>query len=106
MPTCRNPGRLDMVNTAEAGTDVPSRGLNGHVAEGYVIAHMSAELARQKASGVLPKGLPVSEVHILSSLVLRVVTEAQGCWKALQMVMEKWKTLNMSFRRWTFTLSP
>ena len=23
MPTCRNPGRLDMADTAEAGTDVP-----------------------------------------------------------------------------------
>ena len=34
MPTCRNRGRLDMVETAEAGTDIPSRGLNGHVAEG------------------------------------------------------------------------
>ena len=35
---------------------------------------------------------------MMSSLVLRVVTEAQGCLKALQMVMEKWKALNMSFR--------
>ena len=41
MPTCRNPGRLDMADTPEAGTDVPSRGLNGHVAEGFVVAHMS-----------------------------------------------------------------
>ena len=78
-PTCRNRARLDMADTAEAGTDVPSRGLNGHVAEGYVVAHMSAELARQKVAGVLAKGLPVLEEQIMSSLVLRVVTEAQGC---------------------------
>ena len=25
MPTCRNPSRLDMADTAEAGTDVSSR---------------------------------------------------------------------------------
>ena len=55
MPTCRNPGRLDMVNTAEAGADVPSRGLNGQVAEGYVVTHMSAEMARRKVAGVLAK---------------------------------------------------
>ena len=79
MPTCRNPGRLDMADTAEAGTEVPSRGLNGHVADGYVVAHMSAELARRKVAGVLAKGLPVSEEQMMSSLVLRVVTEAQGC---------------------------
>ena len=75
MPTCRNLGRLD---TAEAGTDVPSKGLKGQVAEGYVVAHMSAQLSRQKVAGVLAKGLPVSEEQMLSSLVLRVVTEAQG----------------------------
>ena len=40
-PTFRNPGRLDMADTAEAGTDVPSTRLNGHVAQGYVVAHMS-----------------------------------------------------------------
>ena len=79
MPACRNPGRLDMADTAEAGTDVPSRGLNGHVDEGYVVAHMSAELARRKVAGLLAKGLPVSEEQMMSSLVVRVVTEVQGC---------------------------
>ena len=79
MPTCRNPGRLDMADTAETGTDVPSRGLNGHVAEGCVIVHMSAELARRKVAGVLAKGSPMSEEPMMSSLVLRGVTEAQGC---------------------------
>ena len=73
-PTCRNPGRLDM-----ADIDVPSRGLNGRVAEGYVVAHVSAELARRKVAGVLAKGLPVSEEQMMSSGVLRVATEAQGC---------------------------
>ena len=29
-----------------------------------------------------------------------------GTGMSLQMVMENWKALNMSFRRWTFTLSP
>ena len=61
MPTSRKPGRLDIVDAAEAGTDVPSRGLKGHVSDGYVVAHMSAELARQKVAGVFVKGLPVSE---------------------------------------------
>ena len=79
MPTCSNPRRLDMADTAEAGTDVLSRCLKGHVAERYVVAHMSAELARRKVAGVLAKGLPVSEEQMMSSLVLRVVTEAQGC---------------------------
>ena len=79
MLTCWNLGRLDMADTAETGTDVPSRGLNGHVAEGYVVAHISAELARRKVAGVVAKGLPVSEEQMMSSLVLRVVTEAQGC---------------------------
>ena len=40
-----------MVETAEAGSDIPSRGLNGHVAEGYVVAHMSAEWAKRKVAG-------------------------------------------------------
>ena len=79
IPTCRNPGRLDMSDTAEAGTDVPSRGLMGHGAEGYVVAHLSAELAKQKVAGFLAKGLTVSGVQMMSSLELRVVTEAQGC---------------------------
>ena len=79
LPTCRNLGRLDMVDTAEAVTDEPLRGLNGHVAEGYVVAHISAELARRKVEGVLAKELPVSEEQMMSSLVLRVVTEAHGC---------------------------
>ena len=69
MPIYRNPGRPDMADTPEAGTDVQSRCLNGHVAEGYVVAHMSVELARRK----------VSEGQMMSSLVLRVVTEAPGC---------------------------
>ena len=56
MPTYRNPGRMDMADTAEAGTDVPSRGLKRKVAEGYVVAHMSAELARRKVAGVLARG--------------------------------------------------
>ena len=78
MPTNKNPSRLEMAYTAEDATDVPSKGLIGHVAEGYVVAHMSAELARQKVAGMLAKGLPVSEEQMMSSLVLRVVTEAQG----------------------------
>ena len=32
MPTYRNPGRMDMADTAETGTDLLWRGLNGHVA--------------------------------------------------------------------------
>ena len=48
MPTCRNPGRLDVTDTAEAGTDVPSRDLNGHVTEGYVVAQMPAEWSSQR----------------------------------------------------------
>ena len=32
-----------------------------------------------KGRGVLAKGLPVSEEQIMLSLVLYVVTEAQGC---------------------------
>ena len=79
MPTCSNPGRLDMADTAEAGTDVLSRCLNGHGAERYVVAHMPSKLARRKVAGVLAKELPVSEEQMMSSLVLRVVTEAQGC---------------------------
>ena len=79
MPKCRNPSRLDMADTAEAGTGVPSRGLTGHVAERYVVAHVSAELVRQWVARVLAKGLPVSEEQMMSSLVLRVMTEAQGC---------------------------
>ena len=51
---------LDIADTAEAGADVPSRGLNGHVAEGYVVAYM-----------------PLSTEQMMSFLVLRVVTEAQ-----------------------------
>ena len=31
MPTYRNTGRLDMADTSEAGIDVTSRDLNGHV---------------------------------------------------------------------------
>ena len=77
-----------MADTAETGTDVPSRGLNGHVVEGNLVAHMPEELARRKIAGLLAKGLPVSEEQMMSSLVLRVVTEAQGCWKALQILME------------------
>ena len=61
MPTCRNPGRLDKADTAETGTYVPYRGLTGHVAEGYVVAHLSAELARREVTGMLAKGLPMSE---------------------------------------------
>ena len=53
MPTCRSPGMLEMADTAEAGTDVPSRGMNEHVAEGYVVAHLSVKLARRKVAGVL-----------------------------------------------------
>ena len=53
MPTCRSPGMLEMADTAEAGTDVPSRGMNEHVAEGYMVAHMSVKLARRKVAGVL-----------------------------------------------------
>ena len=79
MPTYSNPGRLEMADTAEPGTDVPSSGLNGHVTQGYVVAHMPVKLARLKVAGVLANGLPVSEEQIISSLVLRVVTEAQGC---------------------------
>ena len=56
IPTCRNPGSLDMSDTAEAGTDVPWRGLMGHGAEGYVVAHLSAELARQKVAGCSQRG--------------------------------------------------
>ena len=56
MSTCRNPGWLDIADTAEAGTDVLSRGLNGNVAEGYVVAHMSAELAGRKFAGVTGVG--------------------------------------------------
>ena len=41
MSAYRNPDRLDKADTAKAGTDVPSRGLNDYVAEGYVVAHMS-----------------------------------------------------------------
>ena len=79
MPTYSNPGRLEMADIAEPGTDVPSRGLKGHVTEGYVVAHMPVKLARLKVTGVLANRLPVSEEQIISSLVLRVVTEAQGC---------------------------
>ena len=57
MLTNRNLGRLDMADTAEAGTDVPSRGLNGKFAEGYMVGHMSAKMARRKVAGVLAKGL-------------------------------------------------
>ena len=78
MTTCRNPGRPDLADTTEAGTNVPPRGLNGHVAEGYVAAHLWAEMARQKVARVLAKGLPVSEEQMMSSLVLRVVMEPQG----------------------------
>ena len=74
MPTYRNPSRLDMADTAEKGTDVPSMGLNGHVAVGYVVPHMSAQLERRTVAGMLAKWLPVSEEQMVSSLVLRVVT--------------------------------
>ena len=60
MPTYRNPGRLDMAGTAEAGTEVLQRGLNGLVTEAYVVAHLSAELARRTVSGVLAKRLLMS----------------------------------------------
>ena len=63
MPIYSNPGRLDMADTADACTDVPSRGLNEHVAERYVVALMSAELAKRKVVGVLAKGLPVMELN-------------------------------------------
>ena len=52
MPTCRNPGRLDMANTTENGTDVPSRGLNAHVAEGYV-----GKIGEAKGRGGALKGV-------------------------------------------------
>ena len=69
-----------MADTGETGTDKQPRGLNGHVSEGYVVVHMSAKLARRKvAGGVARKGFPVSEEQMMSSLVLRVVTEAEGC---------------------------
>ena len=55
MPTHRNPCRLDIADTAETGVDVQSRGLNGNVAEGYVAAHRSAELARRKVARVLER---------------------------------------------------
>ena len=49
-----------MANTADAGTDIPSRGLNEHFAEGYVVALLSAEW---KVAGVLAKGLTVMELN-------------------------------------------
>ena len=55
MPTYRNPGRLVVAETAEAGTDVSMRGLNGHVAEGYVVAYVSMEVARRKVAGVIAR---------------------------------------------------
>ena len=36
----------EMADTAEVCTDAPSRGMNVHVSEGYVVAHMSAESER------------------------------------------------------------
>ena len=104
LPTCRNPGTLDMADTAEAGTDVSSRGLKRR-RRGVCGCPYVGGIGEAKRRWVLEKGLPVSEV-MMSSLVLRNVTEAQGCSKALQMVMENWKVLNMSFRRSTFYWFP
>ena len=56
IPTYKNPGRPDMADTAEGGTDESSRALNGHVAEGYVVAHMSVELAMRNVSGCSQRG--------------------------------------------------
>ena len=45
-----------------------------------MVAHMSAKLTRRKvAGGVARKGVTVSEEQMMTSLVQRVVTEAQGC---------------------------
>ena len=52
MPTYSNPGRLDMADTADAGTDVTSRGLNEHIAEGYVV-----EIGEAKSRGGARKGV-------------------------------------------------
>ena len=80
MSTCRNLGTLDMADTGETGTDKPPRGVNGYVSQGYVVAHMSEKLARRKvAGGGARKEVTVSEEQMMASLVLRVVTEAQGC---------------------------
>ena len=95
MPT-KKLGRLDMTDTVEAGADVHSRGLNGHVAEGYVVAHMSAEFGRRKIAGLLAKGLPLSEEQRMFSGAASV-EGGTGIIERLQSVMENWKALNMSF---------
>ena len=45
-----------MADTAEASADVPSRGLNGHVAEEYMVAHMSAEGHKGARKGITGVG--------------------------------------------------
>ena len=40
MMTYRSLGSLYLASSDEVGTAVPSRGLNGHVVEGYVVAHI------------------------------------------------------------------
>ena len=43
-------------------------------------------------------------IRLLSPL-RRVMTEAHGCWKALQTLMESWKAQKMSFQFSIFYLS-
>ena len=76
MPTYRNPVRLDIADTAEAGTDVLSRGLNGRVERSIWFP-----IRRQNWWVKKLRGLQVSEEQeqMMLSLVLRVVMEAQGC---------------------------
>ena len=45
-----------MADTAEASADEPSRGLNGHVAEEYMVAHMSAEGRKGARKGITGVG--------------------------------------------------
>ena len=76
LPTCRNPGTLDMADTTDAGTDVPSRGLK-RLCSGVSGCPYVGRIGEAKGRGVLAKGLPVSEEQIMSSLLLRSM--AQGC---------------------------
>ena len=67
LPTYENPGRMDMADTAEAGTEETLRGLNRKDVEGYVVADMSAELVRRKVAWCSQEGSGVGAANDIVS---------------------------------------
>ena len=106
MPTYRNPGRLDVADTAAAGTDVLIRGPEWTCRRGvcgcpYVGGIGEVKVgwgARKKVTGVGGANNVVSGAASGDG--------GTGMLNALQMKIENWMALNMSFRRSKFHLIP